>query len=125
MDSTPAALRRICHLDELADGTALGFEADARGKDRFFIVRQGQQVYGWRNACPHKGYQGAPMAWRKNAYVDKSGQWVVCSGHGARFDPVTGIGQPGPCQGQALEAITITVTADGQVYYKPDQTKEK
>lgn len=125
MDNKTDGLLYLCRQDEIAEGAARGFEQDAAGRDRFFIVRYQNQLYAWRNACPHRGYEGAPMAWRRHAYMNRTGTHVVCSGHGALFDPQTGIGLPGPCAGQALEAITITVTPDGRIFLNPGQTKEK
>ena len=124
MASEPKGLPFLCWQQQIEEGKALGFDPDHRGRDSLFIVRRHGKLFAWRNACPHKGYEGAPMAWRKDAYLNQAGTHVMCSGHGALFDPETGVGLPGPCSGRVLEAITITVTPDGQVLLGADQTKE-
>ena len=124
MAATTQGRRFLCHEQQIEEGKALGFDPDQRGRDSLFVVRHNGRLFAWRNACPHRGYEGAPMAWRRHAYLNQAGTHIVCSGHGALFDPETGIGLPGPCSGRALEAITITVTPDGQVLLGADQTKE-
>jgi nitrite reductase/ring-hydroxylating ferredoxin subunit len=124
MARSTKGLRFLCHEHDIQEGTARGFDPFENGRDSLFVLRHHGKLLAWRNACPHRGYEGAPMAWRKDAYLNKEGSHVICSGHGALFDPETGIGLPGPCKGLALEAITITVTQEGQVYLTTGQTQE-
>lgn len=104
----------LCHLDDLPDGASRGFDPQAVGRDTMFIVRQGDQLHGWRNACPH--INGAPMAWRKDAYLSADRQQIVCYAHGARFEIDSGLCVLGPCLGQRLEPVSLRTAADGQVY---------
>ena len=53
---------RLCHLDDLPDGSARGFDPHASGRDSLFVVRCGPVLRAWVNACPH---HGTPLAWRK------------------------------------------------------------
>jgi nitrite reductase/ring-hydroxylating ferredoxin subunit len=124
MPGTTAEPRFLCHEREIQEGTARGFDPFETGRDSLFVLRRHGKLIAWRNACPHRGYEGAPMAWRKDAYLSKEGSHVICSGHGALFDPETGIGLHGPCKGLALESITITVTQDGRVSLATGQTEE-
>lgn len=105
---------RLCHLDELPDGDARGFDPDGRGQDRLFVVRQGTRLHGWLDACPHHG--GTPMAWRRHAYLNARRDRIVCSAHGAQFDIATGDCLLGPCLGQRLTPVPLTVTPAGEVH---------
>lgn len=109
------------HLDEFPDGAARGFDPWGEGRDALFVVRRGGSLRAYRNACPH--WPGAPMAWRKDAYLSADGSRIVCHAHGARFDIDTGLCEAGPCLGQSLEALTLIVEPDGSVYALLDQTK--
>ncbi len=77
------------------------------------LVRQGGGLHAWRDACPH--VDGAPMAWRKDAYLNGDRSRIVCSAHGAQFDIATGLCMLGPCLGQSLTRVPLTVD-DGEVF---------
>lgn len=102
---------RLCQLAEIPDGQARGFDPRRDGRDLLFVVRRGDAIHGWRNACPH--VDGAPMAWRKDAYLNAAGDRVVCSAHGAQFDITTGVCLLGPCLGQSLEPMPVRLEPGG------------
>ena len=101
----------LCRLDEIVDGTARGFAIAGALRDTMFVVRRGDCVRGWLNACPH--VDGAPLAWRKDAYLSADGQAIVCYGHGAVFDMNTGVCTKGPCFGQSLTPVYLERDVDG------------
>jgi nitrite reductase/ring-hydroxylating ferredoxin subunit len=105
---------RLCGLDEIPDGDSRGFDPLGQGQDTMLVVRQGNALYAWRDACPH--IDGVPMAWRKNAYLNASRDRIVCSAHGALFDIASGVCTLGPCLGQSLERMSVRLEADGSVY---------
>jgi nitrite reductase/ring-hydroxylating ferredoxin subunit len=98
----------LCRLDDLADGASRGFDPAGTGQDTVLLVRRGDRVFGWRDACPHHG--GTPMAWRKDEYLDAARTHIVCAAHGARFDIETGACTLGPCLGQRLQPVGLVVT---------------
>lgn len=65
---------RLCHLDELAEGGARGFDLLRRGQDSLFVLRRGRQRFAYANACPH---QGTAMAWHKDTYLNAAGDRIV------------------------------------------------
>ena len=101
----------LCSIDEIADGTARGFAIASKVRDTLFVVRRGDCVRGWLNACPH--VDGAPLAWRKDAYLSADGQAIMCYSHGAVFDLETGVCTGGPCIGQRLTPVSLERDADG------------
>ena len=106
-------IQLLCQDHELSEGQARGFLPDEDGNDRLFIVRHRGVLNAWRNACPH--VDGAPMAWKRNAYLSPDGTQVMCHAHGARFEPDSGLCVHGPCQGQSLQRVNIGVDANGQI----------
>jgi nitrite reductase/ring-hydroxylating ferredoxin subunit len=104
----------LCRFEELPDGTARGFDPAGASRDTMFLVRHGDSVQGWRNACPH--VDGAPLAWRKDAYLSADAQSIVCYGHGAVFDIETGVCRQGPCIGQSLSAVAVERDEEGALW---------
>lgn len=103
----------LCRFDALPDGSARGFDLVGEGRDTLFIVRRGDRVHAWRNACPH--IDGAPMAWRKDAYLNADGSRIVCAAHGAQFDIATGVCTLGPCLGQSLTPVALQLLDSGDI----------
>lgn len=95
----------LCRLEEIADGASRGFDATGISRIPMFVVRRGNQVQGWLDTCPH--VDGAPLAWRKDAYLSADGSSIVCYGHGAVFDIESGVCTKGPCMGQALTPVEV------------------
>jgi nitrite reductase/ring-hydroxylating ferredoxin subunit len=111
----------LCRLEDIPDGTSLGFDPWGDGRDTVLLVRQGSRVHGWHDACPHYGTQerNVPMAWRKDAYLNADRTRIVCAAHGAQFDIATGVCTLGPCLGQGLRPVALAVTPDNHIYIPP------
>ena len=103
----------LCHLDDLPDGGVRGFDPARRGQDTLLVVRRGERVFGWRDACPH---HGTPMAWRKDAYLNAARDRIVCHAHGAQFDIESGLCLLGPCLGDRLTPVELRVDERGGLY---------
>jgi nitrite reductase/ring-hydroxylating ferredoxin subunit len=108
-------------LADLPDGSSRGFDPGRSGQDSVLVVRRGAQLFAYADACPH---HGTPMAWRKDAYLDAAGQHIVCAAHGALFEIDTGVCTLGPCLGDSLRPVAITLNAGGEVHLAPDPTQE-
>ncbi len=111
----PAATagRVLCRLDEIPDGTGKGF---AFGNDdeplEIFVVRDGSQVYAYRNVCPHTG---SPLDWQPDDFMNEDGSLIMCHTHGALFEIADGFCIAGPCAGDQLTAVAVEVDAAGNV----------
>ena len=104
--------RRIAELDLVPTDSTLVFEArdDRRGVN-CILHRSGDAVAAWRNSCPHQ--PEVPLDPGRGAIV--RGDRLVCHKHGAQFEPDGGVCTHGPCAGDALDSIEVTVR-DGDVY---------
>ncbi|BEV70654.1 MULTISPECIES: Rieske 2Fe-2S domain-containing protein [unclassified Paludibacterium] len=78
-----------------------------------FVIRYRGKVYGYLNACRHIPVQ---MDWQDGEFFDLSGHYLICSMHGARYLPDSGLCVGGPCQGQSLIPV-ITKESNGMIYY--------
>jgi nitrite reductase/ring-hydroxylating ferredoxin subunit len=105
---------RLCRAADIEEGRARGIDLEDQGQDTVFVVRSQGVLRAWRNACPH--IDGAPMAWRKDAYMSADGSRIVCHAHGAEFLPDTGLCVRGPCLGKRLSPVPIAVDASGEVF---------
>ncbi len=107
----------LCASSDITDGgDAWPFEVLERGYPcRAFVVRFEGQLHAWLNRCTHVAMELDLMP---NRVFDASGQWLICSSHGALFDPASGACAGGPCQG-GLQAVQV-IEQDGQVFWLPD-----
>jgi nitrite reductase/ring-hydroxylating ferredoxin subunit len=105
----------LCRIDELPDGAARGL-LRAGNDDRVFAVRQGGEVFVWRNDCPHNH---RPLEYRQDQFLSADGQHIVCYAHGAHFDIKSGYCFAGPCEGRSLVPVSTRIT-DGVVWMAAD-----
>ena len=106
-------VRLIARLDDLRDSEARGFGPFDGSRAKAFVVRKGGRLYAWWDACPH--YGGTPMAWRTNAYLNATGDRILCASHGAEFEIETGRCVRGAALGQSLQPAPSEATADGAI----------
>ncbi len=106
----------LCRLEDLADGDSTGLNAVIDGKpSRVIVVRRGDEVFVYRNSCPHTG---APLDMRPGKFLNPEKTHILCANHGALFDMGNGFCLKGPCVGKSLEKIPVEVLGDG-LYLAP------
>jgi nitrite reductase/ring-hydroxylating ferredoxin subunit len=104
--------RRIAELDSVPTDSTLVFEArNGRRGVNCILHCAGDAVAAWRNSCPHQ--PEVPLDPGRGAIV--RGDRLVCHKHGAQFERDGGVCTHGPCAGDALDSIEVTVR-DGDVY---------
>lgn len=99
----------IFHTDLPESGLA-ALDVEIAGETESIIVlRDGNRVAAWRNACPHQG--------RRLDYVPGKflidGNNLVCAAHGASFRLADGLCVAGPCRGEHLAALELTPEGAG------------
>jgi nitrite reductase/ring-hydroxylating ferredoxin subunit len=108
----------ICHLADVPDGDARGFDLagpDAR-RIRVIVARRGERVFVYRNRCPHRG---TPLDWMPDRFLDAERRHLICATHGALFRFEDGVCVSGPCAGDALESLDVRIE-DGEVHVSSD-----
>jgi len=102
----------LCRLTEIPDGGAKGLDLGAAYDPReIFLVREGQSVYGYVNSCPHLG---TPLEMIDDQFLNEDG-FILCTTHGALFEPDDGECIAGPCMGDYLTPLSLEVEKDGLV----------
>jgi len=102
-------LKKICNLSDIDDGDARGFDVVLNNESFAIVcVRQGQQVFAYQNSCPHTGVN---LEWLPDQFLDDTQQYFVCSTHGALFQVEDGYCVSGPCHGESLTSIAVSVEA--------------
>ena len=106
--------RLICASADLAEsGKGVRFAiAAAPGEEKGFAIRYMGKACAFVNRCPHLGTE---LDWEPGEFFDVAGVYLVCSTHGAIFDPNTGLCVAGPCRGASLEPLAIREQG-GQVF---------
>ncbi|MBH3470604.1 Rieske (2Fe-2S) protein [Pseudomonas putida] len=92
----------LCPLQQLQEGTALGFDPFESGRATVFALKYQGEVRIYRNSCPHLD---VPLEYRKDRFLSANGERVICYAHGAQFMPDTGLCVYGPCLGKFLTAL--------------------
>jgi nitrite reductase/ring-hydroxylating ferredoxin subunit len=104
----------LCQTDAVKEGCSRGFDPAGQGRDSVLVVRKDGQLYGYLDRCPH--YGDTPMAWRKDAYLNRDATRIVCAAHGAQFAIDSGTCTLGPCLGQALTRVSLAIGANNDIH---------
>jgi nitrite reductase/ring-hydroxylating ferredoxin subunit len=114
-----ADARHLCDGRALAEGgRAWVWELLVYGEPaRAFALRLDGRVRAYLNRCAHVPTE---MDWQPGEFLDADRRWIVCSIHGATYDPADGRCVGGPCGRGALRAIRVH-ERQGQVYWYPSQ----
>ncbi|MDP6437718.1 MAG: Rieske (2Fe-2S) protein [Gammaproteobacteria bacterium] len=73
---------------------------------RGFVVRWDGQVHAFVNSCAHAGH---PLNIDPDKFFSPEKALLLCTSHGAEFEPDTGICVGGPCMGARLTALKCRV----------------
>lgn len=109
----------LCPSTQLVDGGAgLRFEVQAGGATLgAFAVRHRGRVVAYLNRCAHVAME---LDWVAGQFFGDEGDVLLCSTHGAAYDPGDGRCIGGPCAGRGgLRPLQVT-EQDGVVYWRPD-----
>jgi nitrite reductase/ring-hydroxylating ferredoxin subunit len=105
----PASLMALA---DLADGGLVEVEALVDGQPESLVLhRDGDAVRAWLNVCPHAGRR---LDWSPGQFLRTKDGLLVCAAHGASFELAGGECVAGPCRGESLRAVPVTVR-DGEV----------
>ena len=84
---------------------------------RAFALRFDGRVVAYMNQCAHVPTE---MDWQPGEFLDGDKRWIICSIHGATYEPANGACVAGPCRGARLMRVTVA-EREGQVYWYPDR----
>jgi nitrite reductase/ring-hydroxylating ferredoxin subunit len=111
--------QRLCAAEALVEREqAHVFDVLLRGQPaRGFALRFDGQVVAYVNRCVHVPTE---RDWQEGRFLDMDRRWIVCSIHGATYEPADGRCVGGPCGSGRLLPIP-TFERQGQVYWYPSE----
>jgi nitrite reductase/ring-hydroxylating ferredoxin subunit len=109
----------LCAAHDLEEkGKAVVFDVMVyRQPARAFALRYEGRVVAYLNRCVHVM---AEMDWQPGEFLDSGKEFILCSIHGAAYEPKSGRCAGGPCARGSLTAVQVEERDDG-VYWYPSR----
>jgi nitrite reductase/ring-hydroxylating ferredoxin subunit len=109
----------LCTSNELEErGRAFVFDVmHFHQPARAFALRFDGRVVAYLNRCAHVPTE---MDWQPGEFLDMDKAWILCSIHGAAYDPLNGRCIAGPCGRGHLTVLEVREEG-GQVYWYPSR----
>jgi nitrite reductase/ring-hydroxylating ferredoxin subunit len=106
----------ICASSALEEaGEGVRFEVESHGERvAAFVVRWHGVPRAYLNRCAHVPME---LDWMPGKFFDFTATLLVCSTHGALYDPATGRCVGGPCRGARLRALPVE-EREGNVFLR-------
>lgn len=113
---TPAERVRLCGGAEIEErGAAFVWDVLHFSEPmRAFALRIDGRVVAYLNRCQHVPVE---MDWQPGQFLDSERRFILCSIHGAAYDPENGQCVGGPCGRGRLTELRIVEDADGVHWY--------
>ncbi len=107
----------LCASADLAErGRAVSFDVlQWREPTRAFALRFEGRAVAYLNRCAHVPTE---MDWQEGEFLDADKRYIMCSIHGAVYDPLSGRCVMGQCGRMGLTKIELT-EQEGQVFWHP------
>ena len=107
----------LCASSELEErGRAWVWDLLQYGRPaRAFAQRFDGTVRAYLNRCVHVPTE---MDWQEGQFLDMDKRWILCSIHGALYEPADGRCVGGPCGKGRLTPVAVR-EHDGRVYWYP------
>jgi nitrite reductase/ring-hydroxylating ferredoxin subunit len=103
----------LCAVRDIPDGGSDGFFTETPdGRLLYMVVRRGEDVFVYKNACPHTGM---PLDFQPGRFLTADGGLIQCSSHGAKFRIEDGFCVSGPCMGDRLKSVAVDIRR-GRIY---------
>jgi len=119
-NSVSVRLEAICRSEVLlVGGLGVRFQIQDANKGIWpaFAVRHSKGISSYLNRCAHLALE---LDWEPGNLFDLDGEAIICSTHGALYDPASGECVSGPCNGRGLESLFLK--EDEGVVYLADRT---
>ena len=109
----------LCSADALAErGDAYVFDVLHHGEPATaFVLRFEGRLVAYLNRCVHVASE---MDWQPGRFMDSEREFILCSIHGAAYDPRSGRCAGGPCGRGTLTPIEVAEVG-GQVHWYPSR----
>lgn len=99
----------LCRLAEVPESGATAVDAMlADGEQSVIVLRRDGVVHAYINVCPHAGRR---LDYAPGKFLLKH-DTLICAVHGATFQQTSGVCVAGPCCGDALQELPVSVHDD-------------
>ena len=106
-----------CAAAMVPPGRTATFRLERAGRSvHGFVVNHEGHYRAYVNSCPHVG---TPLDLWPNEFFTDDGRTLICSTHGALYEPASGLCTAGPCVGDRLTPLPLTLEADTLVVRLP------
>lgn len=102
---------KICMTEDVPEREARSFELP--DGENIFVTQRDGMFFAYKNICPHLQVE---LEFLENQFLDQDQEYIECSTHGALFTVETGECIAGPCTGEFLQKLAISVHSDGGIY---------
>jgi nitrite reductase/ring-hydroxylating ferredoxin subunit len=100
----------LCKISDIEDPGSKSFELKIKRKTQsIFVVHRDAQFFAYYNQCPHTG---ATLEWQQDQFLNLDKSLIQCATHGALFMIDSGECIAGPCAGDSLQALPISIISD-------------
>lgn len=112
MDDASDIAYAVCRVADIPNRQARAFSLLRLGQGgaatpfHVVILRWDRKLYGYVNRCPHHGEH---LDWEPRQFFDPNGTRLMCGKHGALFQVEDGLCIDGPCRGERLEQLRLTI----------------
>jgi nitrite reductase/ring-hydroxylating ferredoxin subunit len=99
--------RIVAHVDEVEPGAVKKFWIICQ-KYRVagLLVNDGGRFHAYVNRCRH---MPTPLDFIRDQFVSEDGRYLMCYTHGALYERGTGLCISGPCEGESLYRLPVSV----------------
>jgi nitrite reductase/ring-hydroxylating ferredoxin subunit len=100
----------LCKTTDIEDPGSKSFEVKInRRTESIFIVHKNGEFFAYLNQCPHTG---ASLEWQQDQFLDLDRELIQCATHDALFVIDSGECISGPCSGDALQPLPLSIIRD-------------
>jgi nitrite reductase/ring-hydroxylating ferredoxin subunit len=71
-----------------------------------FLVNDGERFHAYVNRCRH---MPTPLDFIRDQFVSEDGRYLMCYTHGALYERDTGLCISGPCKGDSLYRLPVSI----------------
>jgi nitrite reductase/ring-hydroxylating ferredoxin subunit len=96
-----------CAAATVPPGHSATFRLERAGRTvNGFVVNHDGAYHAYVNRCPHVG---TPLDLWPNEFFTEDGGALICSTHGALYEPASGLCTAGPCVGDRLTTLPLAL----------------
>lgn len=100
----------LCKTTDIEDPGSKSFEVKISHQTRsIFVVHKNGEFFAYINQCPHTGVN---LEWQEDQFLDLDKELIQCATHDALFAIDSGECLFGPCTGEFLKALPLSIEGD-------------